>query len=108
MRKRILALILLLPSVLLFGCSGAGKVQGGYTGSVPLDMRQYEEGKELMSLAENREEALKIAELYGVELVSYSYGVAVYHTDENPQDVIRRGSDNGWPLIEINYSVQMY
>lgn len=40
---------------------------------------------ELTALADNQEEAEEIAELYGIELSSYSYGVATYTTDKNPR-----------------------
>lgn len=63
----------------------------------------YAEGKELFSLAETEEEARAIAELYGIELVSFSDGVAVYHTEEAPDTVVARGKENGWPPIDVNY-----
>ncbi len=56
----------------------------------------------LMALAENEEEAQKISELYQIELVSFSYGVAVYQTDKNPHDVIKYGKEKGYPQLSIN------
>lgn len=63
---------------------------------------------QLMALAESEEEAKEIAELYGIELVSFAEGVAVYETTENPQDVINRGTENGYPQVYINYERQLY
>ncbi len=60
------------------------------------------EGKELLALADSEEDAKKIAELYGIELTGFSYGVATFHTTENLQDVIRRGRENGWPALDLN------
>ncbi len=63
---------------------------------------------ELFTLVETEEEALELAELYGIELVRFSYGVASFHTDEDPAEVVRRGEENGWPPIEINGRMQMH
>lgn len=61
-----------------------------------------QEGRELMCLAENRAEAQNIADTYEIELVSFAYGVAVFHTEETPADVIRRGHENGWKELSVN------
>ncbi len=58
--------------------------------------------EQLMALVETEEEAEIIAEQYGIELASFSEGVASYKTDENPEDVITRGQDNGYPPLFIN------
>lgn len=56
----------------------------------------------LMAMAETEEEAKKIAEQYGIELVSFSDGVAVYQTDEKLADVIARGQEQGYPQLYLN------
>lgn len=56
----------------------------------------------LMALVDTQEEAQEIAELYGITLVSYENGVAVYQTDEDPFQVIARGDENGYPQLSIN------
>ena len=64
-----------------------------------------EEGKkeiEMIALAEDQEEAEKIAELYGIELSSFSEGVAVYTTDKDPQDLKETGDINGYPTLTVN------
>lgn len=68
----------------------------------------YVEGRELYALAETEEEAQKLAELYGIELVDFSDGVATFHTEENPHKVIERGIQNGWPRIEVNHTGVIY
>ena len=55
-----------------------------------------------MAMAETEEEAKKIAEQYGIELVSFSDGVAVYQTDEKLADVIARGQEQGYPQLYLN------
>ncbi len=66
------------------------------------------EGKELTALVETEEEAKAIAEQYGIELVEFSYGVATFHTEEDPKDVIARGEENGWPSLSLNRKVGAY
>ena len=66
------------------------------------------EGKELFSVADSREDAETIAELYSVELVEYINGVASFHTEEDLNAVIQRGAEHGWPLLEINYVSKLF
>ena len=64
-----------------------------------------------MQIAENplsasvttQEEAEEIAEQYGIILVSYENGIAVYQTEEDPYDVIARGQENGYHELSVNY-----
>lgn len=57
----------------------------------------------LIADANTQEEAQKIAEQYGITLVSYGNGIATYQTDEDPYEVIARGEKNGYPQLSINY-----
>lgn len=61
-------------------------------------------GRELIAAVISDEEAQEIAELYGIELIEVNYGIAVYHTEEDPKTVIQRGIDNGWPPVGQNRS----
>lgn len=56
----------------------------------------------LVGLAESQEEAESIAELYGIQLESYEYGVATFTTGEELQVVIERGKTNGYPELSID------
>lgn len=67
------------------------------------DYVHYDGKTELIAVPESMEEAEEIAKLYGIELKSYSGGVAVYLTEENPREVINRGKENGWPAIDFNH-----
>ena len=60
------------------------------------------EGQELMCLADDKEQAQQIADQYGIELVEFSYGVATFHTNEDPQKIIDMGKEMGYPELEIN------
>lgn len=60
------------------------------------------EEQPLMAMVETEDEAEKIAEQYGIELVSFSDGVAVYQTDEKIADVIDRGREKGYPQLYMN------
>lgn len=62
---------------------------------------------ELMAVTETKEEAEKIAELYGIKLESFEEGVAVYSTTEPVWDVISRGKELGYPELSLNYVRKM-
>lgn len=65
----------------------------------PIEMAE----DQLMALTDTEEQAQEIADLYGITLVSYEMGVAVYHTEEDPLEVIARGQDNGYPTLSPNF-----
>ena len=102
MKKCLIAAALLLALV-LSGC-------GDKTPPVPSETEKpgvpaavtWAEGKELFALAETEEAAKEIAAQYEIELVSFGEGVAVFHTEEDPRVVVKRGVENGWPLVELN------
>ncbi len=62
----------------------------------------------LTALAEDLEEAEKIADLYGIELDSYSYGVAVYLTDKDVQELISMGEENDYPTLAPNHKDKLH
>lgn len=57
---------------------------------------------QLTALADNLEEAQEIADLYGIELDSYSYGVAAYSTDKDISELLRLGEENDYPTLSPN------
>ncbi len=57
---------------------------------------------ELIALAEDQTEAEKTAKLYGIELISFSDGVAVYTTDKDLQELMELGDNNGYPTLTVN------
>lgn len=63
---------------------------------------------ELVALADTLEEAEEIAELYGIELSTYSYGVATYTTDKNTAELMELGEKNGYPALTPNYENELY
>ena len=65
-------------------------------------------GTQLMGPAETLEEARELAEQYGVELLRWNYGLAVYYTEENPTEVIRRAEAAGLPELSINHSHKLF
>ena len=93
-----LAAVLLCPA--LGGC-------GRKAAPVPPIAGDAAEGRELMGEAATREDAEALAALYGIELVSWSGRLAVFHTEEDPAAVIRRGRENGWPALEINHVITL-
>lgn len=98
-----------LTGSLLVACNGSREVDEN---SVQQMMPQFtesenstEDGKkelELIALAENQEEAEKIAELYGIELSSFSEGVAVFTTDKALEELKELEDINGYPTLTVN------
>lgn len=114
--NRILAFFLTVVMV-LSALSGCGNSQGSIQidaseldrpGSDENGLREVYEDGQLMCEAESRREAEEIAELYGITLVEFLGNVAVFYTEENPDDVIRRGQENDWPELSLNFIVTAY
>lgn len=57
----------------------------------------------LMAMVETEEDARRVAEQYGIEFVSFSDGVAVYQTEEDPRQVITRGQEQGYTQLYLNF-----
>lgn len=67
-----------------------------------------EEGEVILTaLADTQEEAEKIADLYGIELKAYSYGVATYVTDKDPEAVIAEGIEKGYPTLAVDQKIYL-
>lgn len=60
------------------------------------------ESWQLLSNADSLEEAEEIAAMYQVTLLEYADGVALYETQEEPLEVIRRGEQEGYPQMWMN------
>ena len=73
--------------------------------STPM-MQDYAKGEELCCIAESLDEAQKIAQDYGIELVRYNDGVAVFHTEDNPYDVVKSGKKKGYTELSVNTYVK--
>lgn len=61
-----------------------------------------ENSPQLTALADSLEEAQEIADLYGIELDSYSYGVAAYSTDKDISELLLLGEKNNYPTLAPN------
>ncbi len=116
-RYLIFGVILCILGILITGCTKGDKEvkeskkeavmnsSVGDSGSLQDNLNsimQGEEGRELIASCKDEKEAQDIANKYGIEFVDYSWGVAVFHTEEDPVSVINRGKKNGWPVLSIN------
>ena len=107
--KRVLAA--LAAAALLPGCA---KRTAAPPGEAPAPVYErvpgtdYAEGKELLASVKTLEDAERLEELYGIELVEYGDGLAVFHSEEDPAAVVRRGEENGWPALEVNWLVSAF
>ena len=63
---------------------------------------------ELVALADTEEQAVEIASLYQIELLSFSNGVAVYATDQDPSALIALGQQNGYPVLSVNEKLELH
>lgn len=119
------ALGLLLLSVVLCGCGknreitrmaandnlpSFQKLEPTDESTSPVDssVRDDSTNTELVALADTLEEAEEIAKLYGIELSTYSYGVATYTTDKNYQELIDLGAENNYPTLSPNYDFELH
>jgi hypothetical protein len=115
--RKFLYLLLLFAILLLAGCGrrdpAPEKIKPApdvlpvqtRPGEPRLDLEAVAPGRELLRSVDSLEEAERLAECYGITLVDYIDGLAVFTTEEDPRDVIQRGRDNGWPELSRN-SVQ--
>ena len=67
-----------------------------------VDSTQQGRKGNLVALADTEEEAKRIANLYDIDLISFSYGVAVYDTDKDLDKLIKWGEKQGYPRLSIN------
>ena len=70
--------------------------------AAPVHSPAVAEGEELLCLCDSQEEAERIAGLYGIELVEYSYGVATFHAEGDLSALIEQGKAEGWPGLSFN------
>lgn len=91
--------------LLCFGLGGCSSRQApesaqpervGVSGDLPTA------SSELVGSFESEEQAQSAAELYGIELVSYEYEVAVFRYEGDPEALIEKGEKNGWPELSVN------
>ena len=61
------------------------------------------EDASLMAVVESEEEAMEIAEKYMIEFVSFQNRMALFQTEEDPYAVSRRGEENDYPPLSVNY-----
>lgn len=104
MKKITVAVMIMLCMLSIAACTKKENTQGHFNPEdiSPDHIIGVSEGEELLCIAESEQEAENIAELYGIELVRFSHGIAVFHTDEDLEAVAARGAENGWPELSPN------
>lgn len=100
-------ILLLIVAVILCGCQREQVKPLPDEADSP-ELPPVDPDGQLLCLTESLQEAEEIAALYGIELVSHADGLAVYHTEEDPRDVISRGAEKGWPELSMNYLLDLY
>lgn len=102
MKKRMAAVMCLLAALFCGGCRERASIPAGTAGGAVASDGQ------LIASAQTREEAEQIAALYGIALVDFQAPLALYRTEEDPDEVIRRGEQMGWPRLEKNHVVSLF
>lgn len=109
MKKVVFGIVLV---VLVLGVGTGMMWKKGREGknSVNHRMEPVEEGTEdkhsltkMVANAATKEEAERIALLYGIQLVKYFNTAAVYETEKDPNTLIRLGEEKGYPPISVDY-----
>lgn len=117
--KKITAVLgfMLLSAMGLSGCGNREFVQmtPDSTTTAPLyetpaefTTTEAEISPQLTALADSLEEAQEIADLYGIELDSYSYGVAAYSTDKDISELLLLGEKNNYPTLAPNQKSEIH
>ena len=87
-------IVMMISLFLLVGCQ---------TTIISSDRRSdFVEGRELLCPVEDKEEAMKIAQDYDIELIEVSQGLAVFHTDKDPYSIIEYGKKNNLVELSLN------
>lgn len=63
---------------------------------------------ELICMVETKEEAEKLADAYGIELIKYNEKVAVFQTDKSAKEIIEIGKEKDLPELSANNIVELY
>lgn len=126
MKKNTLGGLLLSALLLLCGCDRTAEDEGNRPQPTPPVLHTQEPaprptptaspetpegpvpGEELLCLTESEEEAKAIAEQYGIELVRFEYGVATFHTERDPAELIAEGREQGWAELSVNGYKQLH
>ena len=102
MLSDILTRVVLKVMALFFG------VCGGIRGRDESAPTEAYKPNELLAVTEAREDAEQLAALYQITLISWSDGLAKFHTDEDVNAVIRRGRQRGWPPLSLNQRYELH
>lgn len=102
MKKRLAAVMCLLAALFCGGCRKQPSIPAGTVGG------KVASNGQLIASAQTQEEAEQIAALYGIELVDFEAPLALYRTDADPEEMIRKGAEMGWPRLEINHVVELF
>lgn len=100
MRKPLFVLFLAAMLLALCACREASQPITPASSSPSGDL--ISDHGQLICSVESYEDAQAVAQLYGITLVDYYRNLALYHTEEDPREVIQRGQENGWPELTLN------
>jgi hypothetical protein len=81
--------------------------EDGVSGDAGSEGGKVSSSEPLMAMVDSEEEAQELADACGITLISYQYGIATYDTAEDPEEVVKRSAEKGYPQLELNYEIEM-
>ena len=63
---------------------------------------------QLVGIFQDKKSAIEAAGIYGIELESFRYEVAVFNCADEPDSYIELGKENGWPELYLNYTYRAF
>ena len=63
---------------------------------------------QLVGVFDDEEQAKECAKLYGIELISFNFGVALFRVEGDPKAIIEIGIKNGWPELSLNHKFEAF
>ena len=63
---------------------------------------------QLVGVFDDEEQAKECAKLYGIELISFNFGVALFQVEGDPKAIIEKGIANGWPELSLNHKFKAF
>lgn len=64
--------------------------------------------EELICLADSQEEAEQVAQAYGIELISYDLGVAVFKSDKPYNELLIYGKEHDLKQLSVNHIQEIF
>lgn len=72
------------------------------------DISIVDQTLEYTCVIDTQEEAEEVAQAYGIELVSFEYGIALFSTNIPYSDLIKLSEEKGLPMLSVNGTMKAF